>query len=78
MDDVFVRYLNLPVTVNAVTVVDDDGTYNVYINERLSFFEQKRALKHELCHIRKNHLYNADSVELCENTAKAVAKPIYK
>lgn len=47
MKTVLVRYINLPSTVNAVTVVDENGDYNVYINERLSYYEKFRALEHE-------------------------------
>lgn len=77
MDEVFVRCISLPSAVNAVTLVDDDGNYNVYVNNRLSYYEQKRALRHELYHIKKNHLYCDEDVESCENEAKSAARPIY-
>ena len=31
MDDVIVRYINLPMTVRGITAVDEDGNFNVYI-----------------------------------------------
>ncbi|MCI8388984.1 MAG: hypothetical protein HFE63_11055 [Clostridiales bacterium] len=76
-DDVIVRYIPLPRKVNAVTVVDDDGYHNVYINSLLSYNEQTRALKHELCHIKRNHLFNKLNIKQCEKTASDEARPIY-
>lgn len=43
-----------------MTVQDINGFYNVYINSRLSFEEQRKALKHELEHIRRHDFDNED------------------
>jgi hypothetical protein len=58
MDDVFVRYQQMPYTIPAVTVLDDNGDYNIYINPILSIYGQKAALRHELYHIRHDHFYD--------------------
>ena len=73
-DDVFIRYIGLPTTVNAVTLPDEDGNYNVYINARLLKEEQELALRHELYHINNGHIYNYTPVADCEDEAKAHVK----
>lgn len=51
----FIRGLELPLTVRGVTVLDEDGNYNVYINILLSYDTQQKAAKHELKHITSEH-----------------------
>ena len=75
MKTVLVRYINLPGTVNAVTVVDENGDYNVYINERLSYYEKFRALDHEVYHIKHDHLHDNTPLKVCEEKANDSAKP---
>ena len=69
-DDVFVRYIRLPSTVNAVTVIDEDGNYNIYINSNLSREAQQEAYDHELYHIEHGHHYNYTPVSDCEKETK--------
>jgi Zn-dependent peptidase ImmA (M78 family) len=67
MGDFFVRIINIDVP--GVTVLDEDGNYNVYINARLSYEQRKEVLKHELKHIGKDHFYKDISVIECEKEA---------
>lgn len=69
MDEIICRFVGLPATVKAVTVVDNDGDYNVYINAYLSFEEQKKAYRHEARHIKKNHFFTQKAVKDCEKEA---------
>lgn len=62
MDDVFIRGLELPLKVKGVTVLDNNGDYNVYINVLLSADVQKNATVHEIKHIKKNHFYDFNPV----------------
>lgn len=55
--DYCVRYVALPYTVKGVTVISEDDFYNVYINSLLPLEEQKKSLRHELTHIRRNDFY---------------------
>lgn len=66
---IFVRMVVLPETVPAVTIPNDDGTFDVYINANLPEFLQNRALQHELEHIRLDHFYNEDPVAKNEEEA---------
>jgi len=56
MEFVIIRIMDL--TVPGVTVLDDDGNYNVYINARLTYEQRQTVLAHELRHINKGHFYD--------------------
>lgn len=66
---VFVRTIPLPIAARAVTLPNDDGTFDIYINANLPLEMQVRALEHELEHIRRDHFYNDDPVWINEKEA---------
>ena len=66
MGDVIVRLLDMPVSVNGMTLMDPDTNYNIYINSRLSADEQRKALEHELEHIRRDDFYNSLPIQEIE------------
>ena len=57
MTDTFVRLVPLPAKVEGVTLPNDDGSFDIYINARLSPARQQETLEHELRHIRHEHFY---------------------
>ena len=57
MTDTYVRLVPLPVKVEGVTLPNDDGSFDIYINARLSPARQQETLEHELRHIRRDHFY---------------------
>ena len=57
--DYIVRYVDLPIPIKGVTIMDHDGFYNIYINSQLSFEEQEKAIRHELEHINRADFDNA-------------------
>ena len=63
------RMIALPETVPAVTIPNDDGTFDIYINAVLPDELQNRALEHELQHIKLDHFYNEDPVGRNEQEA---------
>lgn len=65
----YVRLVALPESVRAVTLPNDDGSFDVYINATLPELLQNRALEHELRHIRMNHFYNEDPITKSEAEA---------
>ena len=67
MEDIFVRLKDLPYGMNAVTILDEDGHYNVYVNARLSYDGQLQAQRHEMVHIQRDDFYNSLSIEEAEN-----------
>ena len=73
--DYFVRLVELPRTVNGVTLPNDDGTFDIYLNSLLTEDEQKTALEHEVEHIIQDHFYN-DVKPIRQIEAEADKKPV--
>lgn len=69
MNDYFLRIVRLPRRVEGVTVVNNDGTFSIYLNELLSEEERRETLDHELRHIRLEHFYNEIPLLNAENAA---------
>lgn len=67
MDQIIVRYIDLPAKMKGFVKVDCDGDYNIYININLGYFEQQKALDHELKHIKNGDFYNANDILDVEN-----------
>ena len=61
--DYIVRYIDLPITVKGATVMDYDGFYNIYINSRLSYEEQKKTIAHEMEHIVRGDFFSYATLE---------------
>ncbi|MGN1133349.1 MAG: hypothetical protein ACI4RN_02725 [Oscillospiraceae bacterium] len=65
--DYIVRLIDLPITVKGVTVMDSDGFYNIYINSRLCFEEQNKAIAHEMEHIARGDFFSYGTLEEVES-----------
>jgi len=73
----FVRLVELPLSVEGVTIPNDDGTFDIYINSLLPPDCQEKKLQHEIRHIKRDHFYIGKDVALCEaeaNGQKATGK----
>ena len=57
-DNCIVRLIDLPPGVGGVVCEDESGFYNIYINARYGIYEQRKSLRHELRHLRRNDLHN--------------------
>ena len=57
MTDAYIRLVSLPPRVEGVTLPNDDGSFDIYINARLSPARRQETLEHELRHIRGDHFY---------------------
>lgn len=64
--DYCIRYVPLPISVKGVTAMDSDGFYNIYINSRLSYEEQKKTIAHEMEHIVRGDFFSFDALEEVE------------
>lgn len=60
-EDVFVRQVELPLTVKGFVTPNDDGTYSVYLNSLYDEETQRRTLEHELRHLDRNHFEREDA-----------------
>lgn len=66
MNEVFVRLIHLPSTVKGFITTDDDGDYNIYINDNLTERGQAVTLCHELQHLEKGHCESPQTATECE------------
>lgn len=57
MNEIFIRKLELPLSVRAFTLPDAQGDYNIYVNCALSEEQQKQSVQHETTHIRRGDFY---------------------
>ena len=57
MDDVIIRVIPLPDRTRGLVLDDENGDYNIYVNDSLAYEEQRNTVNHELTHIRRNHLH---------------------
>ncbi|MBQ2960798.1 MAG: ImmA/IrrE family metallo-endopeptidase [Oscillospiraceae bacterium] len=73
MTDYYVRYVSLPKRVEGVTIPNDDGSFDIYINSRLSPARRRETLEHELRHIRAEHFYLEMPIERMERQAEGEA-----
>lgn len=69
MIDYYVRNIALPKTVEGVSVPNDDGTFDIYINSLLPPEKQSEVLAHELNHLESEHFYVDIPVRLAEQQA---------
>ena len=54
--DYFVYPIPLPRHIGGASTTNDDSTYTVYVNSRLSEYQQRDAVLHEVSHIEQGHL----------------------
>lgn len=57
MLEYYVRLVSLPRAVEGVSVPNDDGSFDIYINSRLSPQQREETLEHELRHLKQEHFY---------------------
>ena len=52
MDAIIIRKVNLSLEIKGMTILDDDGNYNIYLNARLSADAQAKAMREEVTKIK--------------------------
>ena len=57
MIDYYVRPIPLPRRVEGVSIPNDDGSFDIYINSNLPPELQQKTLEHELRHLKAEHFY---------------------
>lgn len=70
MNRVFIRRILLPGKVEGIILEDNNGDYNIYLNERLASNKVLPVLMHELRHGAENHLHD-DSMTVEDKEAEA-------
>ena len=68
--DYFVRLVRFPNTSTPGQVwLNDDGTFDIYLDERLTDEERERVFLHELRHIERDHFYSSLNIRDIEREA---------
>lgn len=68
--DYFVRVVDFPVcSCGGAVTPNDDGTFTVLINARLSHEKNKQSMRHELKHIEHDDFWRDVPVEQMEKEA---------
>lgn len=66
--DFFVRVVDFPFDVgsNGMLLLNEDGTYSVYINARASMEQRRKAMCHEYDHMRNDDMHGEKDISSCE------------
>lgn len=62
----FIHLVDLPCSVGSYTRQNEDGTYTILLNARLSVAEQRKSYIHELSHIEGNDFDTEIQADLLE------------
>ena len=73
MIDYFVRLVELPKAVEGVSVPNDDGSFDIYINALLPASRREETLAHELKHLEREHFYLDIPISRMESQADGEA-----
>lgn len=69
MDDIFVTMADLPYSIGAFVVSNNDMTYTIVLNSRLSHEKNIESYWHEIRHIRQGDYDKKCSIDLIEISA---------
>lgn len=65
-DEFKVYLIPLPPDVRGAIRIDADGFASIYINDALSYFEQKEVFRHEIRHLRRGDMFSIRSIRSVE------------
>lgn len=71
MNEIIIREVDIDPRIGGFVKEDPNGDYNVYISVYLSDAKKVATVKHELEHIKGNHLHSDLPVWLLEHKAKS-------
>lgn len=73
MEDINVQFIDMDTKIPEQIVKNQDDSYTIFLNSKLSHDEQLKSYSHALMHIRRNDFdkENADSIE--ENAHMEIA-----
>ena len=70
--DYFVRVIDFPdgVVSCGMLLLNDDGTYSVYLDARSSVDKQKKAMRHEYAHMAHDDIYGDKDIRSIEESLR--------
>lgn len=60
--DYFVRIVKFPVPVGGLVSPNEDGTFNIYINDDFPPDRRMESYEHEISHIENDDFYNGKNI----------------
>lgn len=60
LSDIFVHYIDFETSIPATSTVNEDGSYSIFLNSRLTREQQINGYMHELKHILQLDFENRD------------------
>ena len=61
MRDFIVKLVNFPTTkIRACITPNEDGTHTIFVNAKLSTYQQAKAVRHEIDHFYENKYKKTD------------------
>ncbi len=70
LSDIFVHYIDFKNSIPATSTVNEDGSYSIFLNSRLSQEQQTDGYIHELKHILQLDFENRDrNIDVLEHYA---------
>lgn len=76
MDDIFIHELDLPPSVRASTIPDENGDFTILINSNLCVEAKKTVIEHEMTHIKHDHFYRDLAVTADEYEARSAENSV--
>lgn len=68
--DYFVRFADFPVcSCGGLVKMNEDGTFTILLNSRLSYDQNTNSLQHELNHIKNGDFYRDAPIDQIEKDA---------
>ena len=64
--DYCVRLVDLPPKTKGMTVIDEAGFANIYVNSRLSAEQRRRVIQHEIGHVERDDAHNQANIRQVE------------
>ena len=67
--DYFVRFVDFPNNANCggMVLLNEDGTFSVYLDPRRSTERIKKTMRHEYAHMENDDLYGDKDIRTIEN-----------
>lgn len=73
LSDIFVHYIDFKNSIPAASTINDDGSYSIFLNSRLTREQQADGYIHELKHILQLDFENRDrNIDVLEYYAHKV------
>ncbi|RHP85302.1 hypothetical protein DXA20_09505 [Roseburia sp. AM59-24XD] len=63
LDDVNVHVLDFGNSIPATVTINEDGSFSIFLNARLSYEQRMQAYLHEMQHIQKDDFFTHNTVE---------------